>query len=155
MNQFVDEYFKWFNDEVTNSALDKLTEGMTDEEFDKFHEALMLYREGTPAYGDNAVTRFDPLFKGLEVLESLMPGGDLTSGVSGTLYAGTGGSVSGTGEKEGLTSKDVQEFSKVPGDLKREIRSAVSGWTVKIDGATAGAVVAPYVDAYMAKEATD
>ena len=86
---------------------------------------------------------------------SLAPGGGLTDGVNGTLYAGTVGTAGGTGENNGLTSKDVQEFSKVPADIRREIKSAVLGWTVKIDGATAGAVIAPYIDAYMAREATD
>ena len=84
----------------------------------------------------------------------MLPGG-VTDGVSGTLYAGTGGGTSGGDDKESLTSKDVAEFGKVPAEIRREIRSAVSGWTVKIDGATAGAVIAPFVDAYMAREATD
>jgi len=86
---------------------------------------------------------------------ALTPGTGLTDGVSGTLYAGTGGAAGGTGENAGLTSKDVQEFSKVPADIRREIKSAVLGWTVKIDGATAGAVIAPYIDAYMAREAAE
>ena len=153
MDKFVEEYFKWFNDEVTNSALDKLTEGMTDEEFDQFHDALLAYREGTPAYGDAALTRFDPLFRGLEILESLMPGGELMEGVNGTVFTGPGSGSGVTGEKNGLTSKDVQDFTKVPADLSREVKNAVSGWTVKIDGSTAGAVLAPYISTYMAREA--
>ena len=171
MGKFVDEYFKWFNDEITSEALEKLTEGMTDEEYDRFHEAMLMFREGTPLYSESErEALYGPLQRALEIAEEIigeetsrkqltdeintalnLPGGLLTDGVNSSLYAGAG--AGGTGDKEGLTSKDVQEFGKLPASLQQSIKTAVSSWVIKIDGQTAGAVVAPYVDAYLGRSA--
>ena len=81
----------------------------------------------------------------------VLPSGFATSGVSGALFAGA--SLMPQTEKEpGLTSKDVQEFTKVPADMNRELRNALSGWNVKIDGRTAGAVLAPFINTELARD---
>ena len=80
-----------------------------------------------------------------------LPVGFATSGVSSTLFAGA--ALTTPTEKEpGLTSKDVQEFTKVPADMNRELRNALSGWNVKIDGRTAGTVLAPYINTELARD---
>lgn len=152
MEGFVDEYFKWFNDDLQNAVLDKMAEGMTDEEFDAFHEAMLGLMNGDSTYSEEDIeARFAPLNRALEIVEELMTGGSpLDTGVDAGLYAPAGGGTGGTGS--GLTSQDLAEFGKVPGEMERSVARAVSGIQVKMDRVTVGQLVAPTVSRIIADQ---
>ena len=75
-------------------------------------------------------------------------GPSLDAGVSAGVYSTPGG----TGTGSGLTSQDLAEFGKVPGEMERSVARAVSGIQVKMDRVTVGQLVAPTVSRIIADQ---
>ena len=51
MDDLVDRYWKWFNDEITDQSMDHLVNDlMNQEQYDAFHEAMELYSNGNNIY---------------------------------------------------------------------------------------------------------
>lgn len=69
---------------------------------------------------------------------------------------GNGGTVSGSGDSNGVTSEDLRNFNGLPAGIlqavKEGARSGVSGLRVDIDGQSAGRILAPYVSQEIAEE---
>lgn len=151
MDAFAEDYFKWFNDDIQNAVFDKMSESMTDEEFDAFHEAMLGIKNGEATYSEADIeARFAPLNKAIEIIEQLMePGGGLDAGVSTGVYStpvGTGG------KNDYLTSQDVQEFSKVPEEMANQVGRKLNGLRVEMDRVTVARMVAPEVSKMIAQE---
>ena len=73
--------------------------------------------------------------------------GNLYDGVSTGVYSTpAGGGVNG----ETLTSQDIAEFGKVPGEMAQAVGQAVRQIRVQMDKTTVGYLVAPVVSDYIA-----
>lgn len=80
----------------------------------------------------------------------LVQTGPLDAGVDTGLYAPAGGgNVTGN---RGLTSQDLADFQKVPGQMAAEVGKAVGGIKVQMDSTTVGRMVAPTVSNYIASQ---
>lgn len=151
MEGFVDEYFKWFNDDLQNAVLDKMAENMTDDEFDAFHEAMLGLRNGDQTYSEADIeARFAPLNKAFEIIQQMMePGGGLDAGVNAGVYS-TPAQAPGRGDY--LTSQDIQEFGKVPEEMANQVGRKLNGLRVEMDRVTVARMVAPEVSRMIATE---
>lgn len=58
LEQFAQHYMSWFNDEVTDTAMDQLTEAMTGDQYDRFHEAMLDVITGTHHYSSESMDGF-------------------------------------------------------------------------------------------------
>lgn len=152
MDSFAEDYFKWFNDDLQNAVFDKLTEGMSDEEFEAFHEAMLGLRNGDATYSEADIeARFGPLRRALEIVEEILSeSGPLDAGIDTGLYAPAGGGTAAG--NRGLTGQDLADFQKVPGQMAAEVGKAVGGIKVQMDGTTVGRLVAPTVSNYIANQ---
>ena len=56
MKQFVEHYWRWWNDEVTDSALDEMAGAMSQEDFDKFHDIMGRMARGEQFYSNEDIT---------------------------------------------------------------------------------------------------
>ena len=52
LQEFAQHYMDWFNEGVEDAALHELTEGMTDEQYDNFHEQMMKILSGEMFYSN-------------------------------------------------------------------------------------------------------
>ena len=58
LEKFARHYMSWFNDEVTDAAMDQLTEAMTEDQYDRFHEAMLDVITGTHHYSSESMDGF-------------------------------------------------------------------------------------------------
>lgn len=134
MDEFVKHYWAWFNDEVTDPLLTELTNGMTDEEYDKFHAAMESWQNGAAFYSDAEREAFvEPLARALEIVEQEME-------------------QSKKVDDAGEAMKDAAgEMSKVPDKTAAALRRALDGAGVYIDGASLMAYVGAYMSDLVAR----
>ena len=73
MKAFAEHYFKWFNDEITDASLDKMTEEMSDDAFDRFHDVMDRIMRGEMFYSDEDQSALLTAFKeAIEATERVM-----------------------------------------------------------------------------------
>lgn len=77
-------------------------------------------------------------------------GSGLTDTVTPVVYAGAGGG--GGAEKQFITTSDLNDFKRVPGEMERSVGRALSQVEVRMDRESVGRLVAPVVSRIIAQD---
>ena len=73
IKEFADHYFKWFNDEVTDASLDQMTEAMSDDAYNSFHDIMDRISRGEEFYSNEDQDAMLGAFSdAIEALEQVM-----------------------------------------------------------------------------------
>lgn len=116
MDEFADHYMQWFNDELQDPMLDKLSEMMTDEDFDRITDAMSAWKNGILLYNDEDRTDLlDSMDRMLTLVEQEMG-----------IDSGKNGSKEMTDAAKGMKT--------VPGEVEKAITRSMSGIGITIDG---------------------
>lgn len=116
MDEFADHYMAWFNDELKDPMLDKLSEMMTDEDFDKITDAMSAWKNGDMLYNDaERIDLLDSMDRMLTLVEQEM---------------GVGSGKNGNSEM----ADAAKGMKTVPAAVERAVARGMSGIAVTIDG---------------------
>ena len=116
MDEFADHYMQWFNDELQDPMLDKLSEMMTDEDFDRITDAMSAWKNGGLLYNDeDRADLLDSMDRMLTLVEQEMG-----------IDSGKNGNKEMTDAAKGMKT--------VPGEVEKAITRSMSGIGITIDG---------------------
>ena len=146
MVEFARHYLDWLNSDVEDTLLDKLSEAMTDDQFDQFTDAMSAIMNGDHFYSDEDINNLlTPIQSVIDLLEQEMTndqiGDDLPADWWNTLM-----------NKDQITPEDLSSFREVPGQMEQAVRAGVSGIQISMDGYSVARVVAPYVSEMIARD---
>lgn len=118
MDEFAEHYMQWFNDELEDPMLDKLSELLSDEDFDVITDAMSAWKSGELIYNDqDRMNMLDAMDRMLTLVEQEM------------------GIGSGSGNSGNSEMVDAAKGMKtVPGAIERAVARGMSGIAVTIDG---------------------
>ena len=145
---FAQRYVDWMNGSAydTDAPLDKLSEIMSDETWEKFSESMQTLADGEAMfYSDEERKAFqEPIMEVLKLLEEEMSQGNGMGDVPADWWTNT--------NNNGLTSEDISGFRGLPNMMAKSVQNGISGIKVTMDGYAVGKLVAPYVSQEIAKE---
>ena len=73
MEQFVERYWKWWNDEITDPALDEMAGAMSQENFDLFHDIMGRMARGEQFYSNEDIASLaEAMNAAIQATESVM-----------------------------------------------------------------------------------
>ena len=73
MEQFVERYWKWWNDEITDPALDEMAGAMSQENFDLFHDIMGRMARGEQFYSNEDIASLaEAMTAAIQATESVM-----------------------------------------------------------------------------------